>query len=105
MITKLSSRLKLLRNSKHLRQDEVAKRIGVNKSAISTYESGTRQPSYEVLIRLAKLYQVSIDYLLGYDENQTIDLSGLTDEEMNLVYRLITIFRRSHRERSTNNEN
>ena len=42
---------------------------------------------------------------LNYDDNQTIDLSGLTDEEMNLVYRLITIFRRSHRERSTNNEN
>lgn len=59
MISKFSTRLRELRLNKGLRQEQVAKLIGVNKSAISTYENDTRQPSFEILVRLANLYRVT----------------------------------------------
>ncbi len=65
MILDLSIRLRELRVSKHLRQEQVAKMIGVTKSTISAYENDLRQPSFEVLLKFANLYCVSTDYLLG----------------------------------------
>ena len=90
-MTDFSTRLRELRLSKGLRQEQVAKLVGVNKSAISTYENNTRQPSFEILVRLAKLYRVSTDYLLGQTEIYSVDLSGLTKEEAAHISGLVEI--------------
>ena len=84
-------RLRQLRLDKNLRQEQVAKLIGVNKSAISTYENNTRQPSFDILVRLATLYRVSTDYLLGMTNIRSLDLSGLSDEEVVAVSELVAI--------------
>lgn len=89
MIFSFSSRLKQLRKSKNLRQEQVARLIGVNKSAISSYENNLRQPSFDILVRLANLYRVSTDYLLGQTNIRSIDLTGLTDEDAVLVCELV----------------
>lgn len=89
MVDKFSTRLKELRMSKNLRQEQVANLIGVNKSAISTYENDIRQPSFEILVRLANLYRVSTDYLLGRTDNRAVDLSGLTEREALLICDLV----------------
>ena len=81
MIVDLSMRLRQLRVDKHLRQEQVAKQIVVTKGAVSAYENDIRQPSYDVLIRLANLYRVSTDYLLGRQDMRTLDISGLTSAE------------------------
>ena len=85
----LSTRLKELRENLHLRQDQVAQLMGVNKNAISTYENGTREPSLGMLVRLASLYRVSTDYLLGKSNNRTVDLSGLTEQEETIICQLV----------------
>lgn len=72
MIVDLSVRLKQLRLDKQLRQEQVARLVGVSKGAISAYETDIRQPSYDVLIRLANLYRVSVDYLLGRTDDRTL---------------------------------
>lgn len=90
MISTLSTRLKELRQSKNLRQEQVATLIGVNKSAISSYENNTRQPSYDILVRLATLYRVSTDYLLGQTNIRSLDLTGLTEEEAALISELVS---------------
>ena len=89
MIETLGSRLKKLRNSKHLRQEQVANLIGVNKSAISYYENDTRQPTYASLIRLASIYNVTTDYLLGIKQEDMFDTSGLTTSDILLVENMI----------------
>ncbi|MDD3184553.1 MAG: helix-turn-helix transcriptional regulator [Anaerostipes sp.] len=89
MIDTLGSRLRQLRQSKKLRQEQVADLIGLNKSAISAYETNTRQPSYDILIRLATLYRVSTDYLLGCQGNRMIDVSNLTEAEFALITELV----------------
>ena len=81
MIVDLSMRLRQLRVDKNLRQEQVANLIGVTKGAVSAYENDIRQPSYDVLIRLANLYRVSTDYLLGRQDMRTLDISGLTSAE------------------------
>lgn len=91
MIPTFASRLRQLRLDKNLRQEQVAKLIGVNKSAISTYENNTRQPSFDILVRLATLYRVSTDYLLGMTNIRSLDLSGLADEEVVAVSELVAI--------------
>ena len=87
----ISVRLKELREGLHLRQDQVAQLMGVNKNAISTYENGTREPSLGMLVRLASLYRVSTDYLLGKSSNRTVELSGLSEEEATIVCQLVEI--------------
>lgn len=67
-----TTRLKKLRKEKNLFQSEVAEEIGIASSSYSNYEQGTRSPDNETLIKLAKFFEVSIDYLLGEtDEKQT----------------------------------
>lgn len=89
MIIDLAVRLKQLRLDKQLRQEQVARLVGVSKGAISAYETDIRQPSYEVLIRLANLYRVSVDYLLGRTDDRTIDIPGLTAHEVAMITELI----------------
>ena len=85
----LATKLKQLRIAKKLKQAQVASIVGVNKSAISAYENGLRQPSYPVLVKLANLYRVTTDYLLGREHGKMLDLSGLTEREIAIVTDLV----------------
>ena len=89
MIIDLAPRLRQLRLEKYLRQDQVAALIGIDKSTVSAYENDLRQPSCEILVRFANLYRVSVDFLLGRNEDQTLDVSGLTGAEIALVRNLV----------------
>ena len=74
---------------RHLRQDQVARLINVDPSAICTYENDTRQPSYDILLRLANLYRVSTDYLLGQTNIRTVELADLTEKEATMICELV----------------
>lgn len=89
MIIDLAPRLRQLRLDKHLRQDQVAALIGIDKSTVSAYENDLRQPSCEILVRFANLYRVSVDFLLGRNDDQTLDISGLTRAEIAMVRNLV----------------
>lgn len=94
-MVEMATRLKELRLERKWTQGQVGKRVGVTASIISAYETGIRQPSYEVMIRLAHLYGVSSDYLLGISSKKTPDaqylvsLDGLTPAKISLVTQLI----------------
>ena len=91
MIPIFAKRLRELRLQYDIGQAQVAKMANVTKNAISTYENGTRQPSFETLVRLAVIYRVSTDYLLGVANEQFLDVSGLTEEDIAVVKRLVEI--------------
>ncbi len=65
----IAEKLKKLRAPTGLSQRELAKELNITKSAYSNYESGIRMPSYEILIKICKYFEVTSDYLLGLDEN------------------------------------
>ena len=63
-------RLRRLRREHGETQPELAKLLGLSRSAVSMYESGEREPKYELLTAIAAHYEVDLDYLLGRDRPQ-----------------------------------
>lgn len=89
----MGEKLKSLRIEKNLTQKQVADRISLAISAVSSYESGTRYPSYDVLVKLARIFHISTDYLLGMTDKRNIDVTGLNDNEIELVSQLVDMLR------------
>lgn len=89
----MGNKLKELRKQKRLTQKQVADRIGLAVSAVSSYEAGNRYPSYDVLIKLARIFHVSTDYLLGMTDKKEIDVAGLNEEEVEAISQLVNILK------------
>ena len=87
------NRLKTLRKQKKLTQKQLATQINVKNSIISFYENGDRFPSPEIIIKLSAVFHVSSDYLLGIENGTYIDVSGLTDSDIQLVLSLADTLR------------
>ena len=67
-MNELSTRIRQLRQQSNMTQRELAEAINVAHNTISQYEHGLNFPSLEVVLKLARLFDVSTDYLLGNDE-------------------------------------
>ncbi|MGN0106345.1 MAG: helix-turn-helix domain-containing protein [Hominilimicola sp.] len=87
------SKLKKLRIQAGLTQKKLDEKIQVTKSVISYYELQERTPSPEILIKLSRIFHVTTDYLLGLDASQTLDISGLDDEDIQLLQHTISVLR------------
>ena len=92
----MGQKLKSLRLEKNLTQQQVVDRVGLAVSAISSYESGDRYPAYKTLIKFAAMYHVSCDYLIGMSSNRTIDVSGLDDDEIQVISQTVDLLRNKH---------
>ncbi len=95
MISGLANRLKTARTNAGLSRKEAADIIGITDSSIGLYESGSRQPSPYALIRLASVYNVTTDYLLGCDskDKNYVSLDGLSEEQINAINQVVHCFR------------
>ena len=60
--------IKGLREEKAISQSQLAELLGVKQNTISNYENNSARPSYEVLVKLADIFDVSTDYLLGRED-------------------------------------
>ena len=74
--------IKDIRTRKNMTQADVANALGVSSVVYSRYETGARQPSTEVLIQMADIFGVTVDYLLG---RQKIENSTLSSFEIQLI--------------------
>ena len=52
-----------------LTQDELVKKLGMHKTTYTNYEQGKREPPFDLIIKLAKFYNVSIDYIAGLTDS------------------------------------
>lgn len=95
-LVNFGKRLKTLRIKKKLTQQQLADLLGLTKSVISAYENGLRYPAYDVLIKIARIFKVSTDFLLGVEIKREIDTSGLTDEQVEALIVLIDTIRNSN---------
>lgn len=101
MIENLAEKLKTLRLQNNLTQKAVADRLGLSPSIISGYETAERTPSAEILLALSSLYRCSTDYLLGIENTKpavTLDVSGLSPEEIGMLQSLIAIMKKKSAE-------
>ena len=96
-IIDFGEKLRELREKAGLTQRQLAAQIRVSTSAVSSYETQDRDPSLVNLIKIAKTFHVSTDYLLGIDKAERADLSDLSEEEKEIIYNLINAFRKRNK--------
>jgi transcriptional regulator with XRE-family HTH domain len=93
----LCARLKNLRDSQGWTQDDVASRVGIGKSAYRSYENNDRRIPVDVLTRVAALYNVSVDELLGNSvrPNASINIihGNFTEEQIQKIQKYAELVR------------
>lgn len=82
-------RIKELRESVGLSQSMLAKRLGVTRSSVNAWEMGISIPTTQYIVEIAELFCVTTDYILDVNSEKTLNLSGLTDEEIKIIYQLV----------------
>ncbi len=73
----LGERIYELRMAHGWNQVQLAEKLNITKQTVSNWENDNIQPSVEMLVRIAKLFRVSTDYLLGLDDTPNINIDGL----------------------------
>lgn len=89
----LGQRICELRTALGWSQVELAKRLGVAKQTVSNWENENIQPSIEMLVRLAKLFGVTTDYMLGLESTLQLNVEGLSGEIIAHISQLISDFK------------
>ena len=89
MLYPLDENIKRLRILSGWHQIDFGKKLGVTKQCVSNWECDNVQPSIEMLIKMAEVFSVSTDFLLGREMLCSIDASGLSEAEVLHITQLV----------------
>ena len=92
----IGDRIKELRTNAKMTQPELAEKLDITRSTVAAYENNTRQPSFPILIRLAHIFHVSTDYILLGNDQDTLDVSGLSGEQRMILVSLVNNFKETN---------
>ncbi|EAC5135320.1 helix-turn-helix transcriptional regulator [Listeria monocytogenes] len=96
------NRLKQLRKNNNKTQEDISKILGISRGAYSHIENGRNEPDMETIVKLANIFGVSTDYLLGRSSNSFIDTiaahidSNATEEDIKEILAYIEEKRKEH---------
>jgi len=93
----IADKVKLLRESNNLTQNDVARRLGITRSSVNAWEMGISVPSTMYIVELARLFSVSADYILGLEHREVLDISGLDDESVRILNGMIQYMKERQR--------
>ena len=85
----VSDRIKHLRETKAMTQSDLAKELGITRSSVNAWEMGISVPSTQYIVELASIFKLSTDYLLGVESSASVNVSGLTERDIQIVHELI----------------
>lgn len=88
----IGDQIRSLREKAGISQSELARKLGVTRSSVNAWESGLSAPTAVYLIELSKLFHVSVDFILGLDNRHQLELSNFTEEEIQILYKMIQYF-------------
>lgn len=98
-MVKFGNKLRTLRTETGMTQTELARILKISKSVVSYYELQERTPSPDVLVRLAEVFHVTTDYLLGIEHKKLIDVSDLSDDDVHLLLITIETLRKKNKQK------
>ena len=81
--------IKHLRQSYNLNQVQLAQKLNVSKQTVSNWENNNILPSIEMLIKIAKYFSVSTDYLLELTDRTYLEVTGLSDVHLAHIQQII----------------
>lgn len=90
----LNEKIKSLRLAGNYSQVDIAEKLSVTKQTVSNWENNNIQPSVDMLVKIADLFGVSTDYLLGRESIPRLDVSGLNETEIQHINALINDIRK-----------
>ncbi len=80
-----SENLKKLRQSKGVYQKDIANWLKIDRTTYVKYERGQSTPDYNILLKLADYFSVSVDYLLGHSDSQVLNTRNETDKRLESI--------------------
>jgi len=92
--TNLNEQIRKLRLSKKYTLAVMAERLGITTSAVASYENGSRNPSFDILVKIAKIFNVTVDSLLSHGTKDMIDVSDLTPTQRDSIQGMILTYRK-----------
>ncbi len=107
----ISERIRLLRQERKWTQAELAEHLGIHQKQVSAYERDVNLPSTDILIKIAEVFDVSLDYLAFESKGRTAKLNiqdrellrrfemvdNLSDKEKNLAKEILDLVILKHR--------
>lgn len=93
-----SERIKELRQARGWTQADLARRLGVTRNGVNSWEQGLSMPSPASLVDLARLFSVSTDYLLGVEQLNTVNVTGLDERDVAILAELADRLRKNKAE-------
>lgn len=78
----IAEKIKALREARGWTQAELARRMGITRNGVNSWEQGLSTPSPACLVELAKTFSVSADYLLGIEPLASINVTGLDEKDV-----------------------
>lgn len=91
-----AERIKTLREARGWTQAELARRLNITRNGVNSWEQGLSMPSPACLVDLAKLFSVSTDYLLDVERLETVNVTGLNENDIALLAQLADRLRENH---------
>ena len=85
----IADKIKALRESRGMTQAELARQLGITLSGVNAWEMGLSVPSTQYVVDLALFFNVSSDFLLGIDSSFTLNVEGLSDDDICMLRALI----------------
>ena len=89
MVLNIADRIKYLRERFSMTQTDLAKRLGVSRSAVNLWEMSVSTPSLTNLVEMSKIFDVNVDYLINITDKITIDITDLKPNEREIVMKLV----------------
>lgn len=90
----ISERIKELRARSNMSQVKLAKALNVSRSTVNAWEMDLSMPTIKYVIEMAKLFNVTSDYILELDNSNVISLSTLNEKQVKAIMNIIDCFKK-----------
>ncbi len=89
MVFNIADRIKYLRDKCGMTQTDLAKKLGISRSAVNSWEMSLSLPSLSNIVEMTKIFNVTSDYILGLSNQVTLDVTALNNDEREAVFKIV----------------
>ncbi|MCH5205914.1 MAG: helix-turn-helix transcriptional regulator [Oscillospiraceae bacterium] len=92
----LCARIVELRNKFGITQAELARRLGISRSAVNTWEMGLAIPQLKHVIEMSKIFNTTVDGMLNISDQVVINITDLSKKEQQVIFSMIDCLKNNH---------